>query len=84
MNAFAVVGNANQIHAAVHDINFDARRERIDAVFQQLLHHAGRTFNHFPGGYAVDNVSIQLLNSSHIRASSIHKSKKRSVRACEV
>ena len=55
VHAGAVVGAADQLDAAVGDIEVDPRRGGVDAVLQQLLHDRGGTFDHLAGGDLVDH-----------------------------
>ena len=63
MYAFSVVRNADQVHAAVDNVDFDACRESVHAVFEQFFDDASWPFNNFACRDAVDDVSIQLLNT---------------------
>jgi hypothetical protein len=50
----AVIDHADQFQPALHHLNIDARRARIDGIFHQLLHHACRPFDDLAGGDFVD------------------------------
>ena len=50
-HAAAVVSNPQEGHSAVTDLHSDLRSACIHGVFQQFLHHAGRTLHHLTGGY---------------------------------
>jgi hypothetical protein len=53
-HAGAVVGDTDQPAAAAVGRDLDAGRAGIERVFDQLLDHAGRAFDHLAGGDAVD------------------------------
>lgn len=65
VNAFTVVCNADEFHAATLDIHVDASGEGVDGVFEQLFDDAAGAFDDFPGGDAIDDVSIELLDAGH-------------------
>ncbi|MNH14340.1 hypothetical protein D3C79_739310 [compost metagenome] len=52
-NTAAVIADADQLGAAAFDVDIDARRPGIQAVFHQLFHHRRRPFDHFAGGNLV-------------------------------
>jgi hypothetical protein len=56
VDATAVVHNPNQVHAALLDFDVDPRGSGIHGVFQKLLHHARRPFDHFSCGDFGDDV----------------------------
>ncbi len=47
---FAVVGDLQKAPAAAFDIDCDARRTRIDRVFDKLFGDRSRAFDDFAGG----------------------------------
>lgn len=65
VDTFAIVDDANQVHTAIDNFQIDAGGECIDAVFEQFLDDAGRSFDDFASGNSVDNVSIELLDAGH-------------------
>jgi len=65
MNAFAVVGDADEFHSAALNIDIDASGEGIDAVFEQFLDDAAGAFDDFTGGDAINDMRIELLNACH-------------------
>ena len=64
-HAAAVVGNADEGHAAVLDFDGDARCARVNGVFHQLLDDGGGAFNHLACGNQVRNVGAELDNFRH-------------------
>ena len=50
MDAAAVIDDADQLGAALLDLDVDARAAGVDAVFQQLLDDAGGPFDDLAGG----------------------------------
>src|SRR5947208_12753022 len=61
-HAGAVIGDADEPPTAAVGDDLDALRARIERVFGELLHHAGRTLDHFAGGDAVDDGFGKLAN----------------------
>ena len=49
-DATAVITNADKLCAPAFDININAGRPCIEAVFHQFLHHRRRAFHHLTGG----------------------------------
>src|SRR5207253_1875888 len=64
-DAAAVVDDANQLGAALLDVDVDARAAGVDAVFQQFLDDAGRPLDDFAGGDLGDHGVRQLLDTTH-------------------
>jgi hypothetical protein len=64
-DAAAVVGDADQAHAACFQLHVDLRRARVEAVFQQLLEHRRRSFHYLAGGDLADQQVRQRLDDSH-------------------
>ncbi len=52
-NTAAVITHTQQLDAALLDIDIDALGAGVEAVFQQLLDHRSRAFNHLTGGNLV-------------------------------
>ena len=48
-NAAAVIADADQLAAAFFQLDVDARRPGIQAVFHQLLDHGGGALHHLSG-----------------------------------
>lgn len=65
MNAFAIVGDADEFHSAALNIDVDASGEGIDAVFEQFFDDAAGAFDDFTGGDAIDDMGIELLDACH-------------------
>src|SRR5262245_35984902 len=61
----AVVDDANDLRAALFEIDVDARRAGVDRVFDQFLDHARRPFNDFAGRDLGDNRWWELSNPRH-------------------
>src|SRR5262249_4214531 len=57
MNAVAVVHDADKLAAALFDVDVDARRAGVEAVFQKLLDDAGGPLDDFAGSYFGDDAS---------------------------
>ena len=55
-HAAAVVGHLDPRRAAAAERDRDPRRAGVDRIFDQLLQRAGRSFHHFTGGDAVDQM----------------------------
>src|SRR5439155_9093295 len=66
-DAAAVIGDADQLRAALLDLDVDARAAGIDAVLQQLLEDAGRALDDLAGGDFGDDIRGQLTNTRHER-----------------
>ena len=64
----AVVGHVNELAPTGLDINPDARRPSVQGVFNQLLHHGGRTFHHLAGGDFVGDMFGENVNATHTEA----------------
>lgn len=62
VDSFAVVDDADQLRSPLFDVDFDAGRQRVDRVFEQLLDHAGGAFDDLAGGDLVDHAGGELLN----------------------
>ena len=54
-DAAAVIDDADQLGAALLDLDVDAAAAGIDGVFEQFLDDAGRPFDDFAGGDLVDD-----------------------------
>ena len=68
-DAAAVVRHADEAHAAPLDFHHDGRCARVDGVFHQLFHNAGRALHHLAGGDEVGNMRGELLDIWHGDAS---------------
>src|SRR5687768_10718411 len=66
-HADAVVSDAHQTASASLDFHGDACGLRVNRVFHQLLHHAGRALNHFSSGDLVGNLFGQKAYPVHER-----------------
>jgi hypothetical protein len=53
-DADAIVGNAQQLDAALFKPDLDCTGARIERVFEQFLEHRGGAFDHLAGGDLVD------------------------------
>jgi hypothetical protein len=64
-NAVAVVDDADQVGAALLQIDFDSPAAGVDRVFQQFLDDARRSFDHFAGGDFRHDQGRQLPDAGH-------------------
>ena len=64
-HAGAVVGHAHETAAAGLNLDGEARRLRVERVFDQLLHDAGGAFDHFAGGDLIGDVFGQQTDAIH-------------------
>jgi hypothetical protein len=64
-DAAAVVGDADQAHAAFFELHVDLRGAGVEAVFQQFLEHRGRALHHLAGRDLADQQVRQRLDDSH-------------------
>src|SRR5207245_3492963 len=64
-DAAAVVHDADQLDAALFDVDVDPAAAGIHRIFQQLLDDAGRPFDNLPRGDLSDDRRRQLLNPRH-------------------
>jgi hypothetical protein len=55
LDAPAIIDDADQVGAAVLDLDVDPPRAGIDAILEQLLDDAGRPFDHLAGGDLADD-----------------------------
>ena len=67
-NARTIITHANQACAALLDIDFDASRPRIQAVFDQFLDHRRRSFDHLAGSDLIDQFGGQGTDARHRNA----------------
>src|SRR5208337_1403670 len=68
-HAVPVVGYRDESGPPIAHLHTHARRAGIDGVFDQLLHHGGRSFHHLPGRNLVDQgVGQQAHAPGGIRA----------------
>ena len=65
MDPLPVVDNPDQLGSAGDDVDFHPGGQGVDAVFEQFLDRARRTFDHLARGDLVDDVMIELLNPCH-------------------
>ena len=65
MNAFAVIDDANEVGAAIHDVDFDAGGERVDAVIEEFFDGACRSLDDFTGSDFVNHTGIELMNAGN-------------------
>jgi hypothetical protein len=66
-DAVAVVGDAEQLAAALFDVHPDLAGAGVQGVLDELLHGAGGPLDHFPGRDLVDHVGRQHLDLRHLR-----------------
>ena len=64
-NTAAVIGDTDIGEAAVLDLRRHGGSARVDGVFQQFFHHAGRTLHHLTGGDEIRHMGWQTLNLRH-------------------
>lgn len=69
MDAVAVVDDADELAAAFLDIDVDARRPGVKAVFEQLLDDAGGPFDDLAGSDLGDDGNGKLTDARHARDS---------------
>ena len=67
-HAAAVVGDADPAPAAAIGEDVDPARAGVDRILHQFLDHARRTFDHFAGGDAVDDLFGQLADGHGLSA----------------
>ena len=65
VDAAAVVGDANQLDAALLHVHVDATGAGVEGVFEQFLEDAGRPFDDLAGGDLVDDQGRQLADAGH-------------------
>ena len=68
VDARAVVGNAQQFHAAAFDFDGDGGCAGVYAVFDDFFEGVGGAFDHFAGGDLVDKVVGQGGDAGHGRS----------------
>ncbi|MNL13100.1 hypothetical protein D3C87_1339920 [compost metagenome] len=78
-NAAAIVAHPQQLDAAQLHIDVDALGAGVEAVFQQLLDHRRRAFNHFTGGNLVRQTRAEELDASAVVHHLIHSLAARSL-----
>jgi hypothetical protein len=71
-NAATVVAHPQQFDAALLNIDVDAPGTGVEAVFQQLLDHRSRAFNHLTGGNLVRQSRAEQLDPSAVVYELIH------------
>ena len=64
-HAVPVVGDADQLAAARLHIDADARGAGVERVFEQLLDHRGRAFDHLTGSDLVRDLVGENVNAAH-------------------
>ncbi|MPM89774.1 hypothetical protein SDC9_136886 [bioreactor metagenome] len=64
-DAAAVVGNADERHAAVLQLHRHSGGAGVGGVFKQLLNHRGRALYHLAGGDEVGHMGVQGKNFWH-------------------
>jgi hypothetical protein len=64
-NAAAVIGDADQLDAALGQVDGDLAGTGIQAVFQHFLQGRGGAFHHLASGDLVDQVIWELVNAFH-------------------
>ena len=62
-DAAAVIAHAHQADAAALDVDLDAPRARIEAVFDEFLDHGGRPLDHLAGGDLIDEIAGKNTDS---------------------
>ncbi len=65
MNAFAIVGDADEFHSTALNVDVDASGEGIDAVFEQFFNDAAGSFDDFASGDAINDMCVELLDACH-------------------
>ena len=60
-----VIEDADHLAAASLNVDFNATRQSVQAVFEQLFDHIGWPLNHFACGNFVNDARVELLNSRH-------------------
>lgn len=63
VNAASVVGNLEQLEAALLDQNFEGSRACVDCIFDQLLESVYRGHNDLAGSNLVDHILIECLKA---------------------
>ena len=63
-HADAVVFDADQAHATLHQSHHDLAGPGIQGVVDQLAHHRGRALHHFTGGDLADQFVGQFLDGA--------------------
>ncbi len=66
MNAFAVIGDANQATAGFFEVEVDARREGVDAVLEEFFDNTGRALDDFACGNFVDQAVVELTDATGV------------------
>ena len=59
-HAAAVVGDAQEGHAAVLDLDGDHPRTGVNGIFNELLGHGGRALHDLAGGNQIRHMGIEL------------------------
>ncbi len=67
-DAFAIIGNPNQTHAAFFQLHVDLPGARIEAVFHHLLEDRGGPLYHFASGDLADQEVWQGMDDAHCSA----------------
>ena len=65
-HAETVVGHANEAAPARADFDSDFFCIRVERIFDQFLHDAGRPFDHFTGGDLVGDLFGKKLDAIHV------------------
>ena len=65
VHAAAVIGDADEGHAAALDLHGDAGSARVDGVFHQFLHNGTGALHHFAGGDEVSHMGGKLKDFCH-------------------
>ncbi len=65
VDAAAVVGDADQLDAALFHVHVHAAGAGVDGVFEEFLEDAGRPFDDLAGGDLVDDQRRQLADAGH-------------------
>ncbi|MNI23721.1 hypothetical protein D3C73_773170 [compost metagenome] len=78
-NAAAIVAHPQQLDAAQLHIDVDALGAGVEAVFQQLLDHRSRAFNHLTGSNLVRQTRAEELDASAVVHDLIHSLAARSL-----
>ena len=66
INARAIIGDLQQLQAAVFDQNLEGRGACIHGVLNQLFQRVNRGDDDLAGGDFVDNVLIKRLSNSNL------------------
>ena len=69
-DAAAIVGNADQPHAAAANLHRHGGTSGVNGIFDQFLYHAGGAFHHLAGCDQIGHMGLQLTDVGHRGTSS--------------